>query len=223
MPLGQSGPGSLENHAKVNLKLLATPRATGGEAEGEAESLGRRLRALRTQHGITLAQLGSMVGLSASYLSQIERSKARPSLATLSSVAETLGVELRSFFEHSTPVWKVVRKGRGEGFGHRSAKITFELLSSGGVGGKFEPYRVTCWPAMEIDADAHRGEEFVFILEGQIEIGVGEEIFKLKEGDSIHYQGSQPHAWHNESEKECTLIWALSPPFVPPNSGGEGG
>jgi transcriptional regulator with XRE-family HTH domain len=206
----------------VDLRLLATPRGTG-EAEGEAESLGRRLRALRTEHGITLAQLGSMVGLSASYLSQIERSKARPSLATLSSVAETLGVELRSFFEHPTPVWKVVRKGRGEAFGHSDAKVTFQLLSSGDVRGKFEPYRVICWPAMRIDADAHRGEEFMFILEGQIEISVGEETFKLTKGDSIHYQGSQPHVWHNESERECTMIWALSPPFVPSNGGGEGG
>ena len=83
------------------------------EAEGETESLGRRLRALRTELGITLAQLGRMVGLSASYLSQIERNKTKPSLATLSSIAETLGVELSSFFEHSTPVGEVVRKGRG--------------------------------------------------------------------------------------------------------------
>jgi quercetin dioxygenase-like cupin family protein/DNA-binding XRE family transcriptional regulator len=205
----------------VDLRLLATSRITG-ETDGEAESLGRRLRALRTEHGITLAQLGSMVGLSASYLSQIERNKAKPSLVTLSSVAETLGVELRSFFEHSTPVWKVVRKGRGEGFGSGGAKISFELLSSGGVRGKFKPYRVTCWPGMDISAEGHRGEEFVFVLDGQIQIGVGEEIHSLMDGDSIHYQGNQPHAWRNKSEQECTLIWALSPPFVP-STGEEGG
>jgi len=202
---------------------VVAARRPMAEAEGETESLGRRLRALRTELGITLAQLGRMVGLSASYLSQIERNKTKPSLATLSSIAETLGVELSSFFEHSTPVWQVVRKGRGEQVADRRATVTFELLSSGGVRGKIEPHRVTCWPAMRIERDTHPGEEFVFILKGQLEVGVGEEVFSLKAGDSIHYQGNQPHAWRNESGKECMLIWALSTPLPTSREHREGG
>ncbi|MCJ7620375.1 MAG: XRE family transcriptional regulator [Anaerolineae bacterium] len=203
----------------MDLRLVADRRTTA-EVEGDSESVGRRLKALRTEQGITLARLGGMVGLSASYLSQIERNKAQPSLATLSSVAGTLGVELRSFFEHPAPVWKVVRKGRGEEFADRNSEVAFDLLSSEAVRGKFQPYRVTCRPGMEIDTCAHPGEEFVFILEAQLEVCVGEEAFTLKEGDSIHYQGSQAHGWRNELPKECVLIWALSPPFVP--SGGSG-
>jgi quercetin dioxygenase-like cupin family protein len=154
-----------------------------------------------------------MVGLSASYLSQIERNKAKPSLAALSSIAETLGVEMRSFFEHPAPVWEVVRKGRGDQVGDGSSKVAFEILSSEAVKGRFEPYRVTCWSGMEIDAGPHPGEEFVFILEGQLQVAVGEEVFTLGEGDSIHYQGSQSHTWRNGSQGECSLIWALSPPL----------
>jgi len=199
----------------VDLRLVAA-RGTRAEAEGETESLGRRLKALRTEQGITLAQLGDVVGLSASYLSQIERNKAKPSLSTLSSIAEILGVELRSFFEHPAPVWKVVRKGGGEQFGDGSSKTMFEILSSETVKGRFEPYRVTCRPDMEIDADPHPGEEFAFILEGQLEVSVGEEVFTLSEGDSIHYQGGQPHTWCNGSGRECTLIWALSPALSSP-------
>jgi transcriptional regulator with XRE-family HTH domain len=212
----------LEGHEKVDLRLVADRRTTT-ELEGDSESLGKRLKALRTEQGITLAQLGGMVGLSTSYLSQIERNKAQPSLATLSSVAETLGVELRSFFEHPAPVWKVVRKGRGDAFADRSCEVAFELLSSEGVRGRFQPYRVTCRPGMEIDTCAHPGEEFVFILEGQLEVSVGEEAFTLKEGDSIHYQGSQAHRWRNDLPNECVLIWALSPPFVRSRSSGQGG
>ena len=206
----------------MDLRLLAA-KGTGAKAEGEAESLGRRLKALRTEQGMTLAQLGDMVGLSASYLSQIERNKAKPSLAALSSVAEALGVEMRSFFEHPAPVWEVVRKGRGDEFGDGSTKITFEILSSEAVKGMFEPYRVICWPDMEIDAGPHSGEEFAFILEAQLEVGVGEEVFTLREGDSIHYQGGQPHMWRNASGRECTLIWAFSPSIVPSMLGEEGG
>jgi transcriptional regulator with XRE-family HTH domain len=219
---GDPHSATLEGHEKVDLRMVADRRTTA-EVEGDSESLGKRLKALRTEQGITLAQLGGMVGLSVSYLSQIERNKAQPSLATLSSVAETLGVELRSFFAHPAPVWKVVRKGRGQEFADRSSKVAFELLSSGGIRGKFEPFRVACGPGMEIDTCAHPGEEFVFILEGQLEVSVGEEAFTLKEGDSIHYQGSQAHTWRNDSPKECVLVWAVSPPFVPSGGSGKGG
>jgi transcriptional regulator with XRE-family HTH domain len=206
----------------VDLRLVAN-RLTTAELEGDSESVGRRLKALRSEQGITLAQLGGMVGLSASYLSQIERNKAQPSLATLSSVAETLGVELRSFFEHPASVWKVVRKGRGERFANRNREVSFELLSSRSVRGKFQPYRVTCGPGMEIDTCAHPGEEFIFILEGQLGVSVGGEAFTLGEGDSIHYQGSQAHGWRNDLSEECVLIWALSPPFVPSTNDEHGG
>ncbi len=178
------------------------------------ESLGGRLRALRAEHGITLAQMGEMVGLSASYLSQIERDKAKPSLVTLSSIAGTLGVELRSFFDHPSPGWQVVRKGDGEEISDEKTKATFELLSSAVVRGRIEPCRVTCRPEMRTERGSHPGEEFVFILEGQLGIGVGEEVFTLVAGDSIHYQGSQPHYWHNQTGEACTLIWAVSPPLL---------
>jgi transcriptional regulator with XRE-family HTH domain len=207
-------PSVRRSQKKVDLRLVSA-RETRAEAPGEAGSLGRRLKALRAEQGTTLAQLGDMVGLSASYLSQIERNRAKPSLAALSSIAETLGVQMRFFFEHPAPVWEVVRKGRGDQVGDGSTKATFEILSSEAVKGRFEPYRVTCWPAMEIDADPHPGEEFAFILDGQLEVGGGEEVFDLREGDSIHYQGSQPHTWRNSSGGECTLIWAFSPPLVP--------
>jgi quercetin dioxygenase-like cupin family protein/DNA-binding phage protein len=206
----------------MDSRALASRRPVG-EAEGEPESLGRRLKALRTEHGVTLAQLGSMVGLSASYLSQIERNKAQPSLTTLSSVADKLGVEMRFFFEGSTPVWQVVRNGTGKEFSDETGKATFEILSSGAVRGKFEPYRITCQPSTTIDEDTHPGEELIFILEGQLEVSVGEEVFPLTQGDSIHYQGSQPHAWRNVSGRECCLLWALSPPVVPSRGSEEGG
>lgn len=68
---------------------------------------------------------------------------------------------------------------------------------------------------MRAERAAHPLKEFAFILKGQLEIGVGEEVFTLKASDSIHYQGSHPHAWRNESGKECMLIWGLSPSFAP--------
>jgi quercetin dioxygenase-like cupin family protein len=161
-----------------------------------------------------LAQLGRMVGLSPSYLSQIERDKANPSLVTLSSIADKLGVELRSFFEHPSPVWQVVRKGEGQRVSDGNTKAIFEVLSSEAVKGKIEPCRVTCDPKMRTRRASHPGEEFVFVLAGRVEIGVGEESFALNSGDSIHYQASQPHYWRNPTAEYCSVIWAVSPAFA---------
>jgi quercetin dioxygenase-like cupin family protein len=191
--------------------------ATGqfaARADDEMRSLGGRLRALRAEQGITLAQLGQMVGLSPSYLSQIERDKASPSLVTLSSIAETLGVELRSFFEHPSPTWQVVRQGDGEKLSAGQTGAVFEVLSSSAVRGKIEPCKVTFHPAMMTERESHPGEEFIFVLDGQLEIGVGEESFMLKRGDSIHYRASQPHYWRNSGTEQCSVVWAVSPPFV---------
>lgn len=182
--------------------------------EGREDSLGGRLRALRAKQGITLAQLGKMVGLSPSYLSQIEREKANPSLVTLSSIADTLGVELRSLFEHSLPVWQVVRKGGGERLSDDKSRAVFQILSSAAVRGKIEPCRVACPPGMRTERGSHAGEELVFVLEGQLEVEVGEETFTLDRGDSIHYQAGQPHCWRNPGARKCIVIWAVSPPSV---------
>lgn len=109
------------------------------EAEGETESLGRRLRALRTELGTTLAQLRRKVGLSASYSSQIERNETKASLATVSSIAKTLVEEFSHFFGHSIAVWHVLGEGPEE-VAVRRARVTFELLSSGGGTGKIQPH-----------------------------------------------------------------------------------
>jgi transcriptional regulator with XRE-family HTH domain len=192
---------------------MASGKTLAG-AVSQAGSLGSRLRALRAEQGMTLAQLGQMVGLSPSYLSQIEREKANPSLVTLSSIAETLGVELRSFFELSRPVWQVVRRGDGERFSDDQSKAVFQVLSSPAVRGKIEPCRVTCHPGMRTDRGSHAGEELVFVLEGQLEVEVGEETFTLNTGDSIHYQAGQPHCWRNPGTRKSVVIWAVSPPSV---------
>jgi transcriptional regulator with XRE-family HTH domain len=132
------------------------------------QNLGERLKALRNERGLTLVQLGQAVDLSASYLSQIERGIAMPSLPRLAALA---------------------RK-------------------------EIHPYRVVLQPgASRGRPPTYPGEEFGFVLKGQLTVTVGKETFVLHAGDSIHYQTLQPHSWRNEGNKECVVIWAASPPI----------
>jgi transcriptional regulator with XRE-family HTH domain len=176
------------------------------------QDLGRRLRALRNEQGLTLAQLGRRVGLSASYLSQIERGVSMPSLSRLTTIASALGVEIGHFFEDDVPSPCVVRSNHGHKLGS-TTDITIELLSAEPSDKEIQPYRVVCKPGASRDRPpTYPGEEFGFVLKGQLTVTVGEETFVLEAGDSIHYQTLQPHSWRNVGDEECIVIWAVWPP-----------
>lgn len=178
------------------------------------QDLGKRLRALRNERELTLAQLGQQVGLSASYLSQIERGVTMLSLSRLTAIASALDVEMGFFFEDKVPSPCVVQLNQGKKLG-RTADAVVELLSADPSDKKIQPYRMVCQPGASRDQPpTHPGEEFGFVLKGQLTVTVGDETFVLKAGDSIHYQAFQPHSWRNEGDEECIALWAVSPPIL---------
>jgi transcriptional regulator with XRE-family HTH domain len=177
------------------------------------QNLGKRLRALRNEQGLTLVQLGQQVGLSASYLSQIERGVTMPSLARLTTIARALDVEVRYFFEDNVSSPCVVKLNQGKRL-TGPADAILELLSADPSDKEIQPYRLVCQPGASRDQPpTYPGEECGFVLKGQLTVTVGEETFVLKAGDSIHYQTLQPHSWRNEGDEECIVVWAVSPPF----------
>jgi transcriptional regulator with XRE-family HTH domain len=176
------------------------------------QSLSKRLRELRNERGLTLVQLGQRVDLSASYLSQIERGETTPSLSRLTAIAKALDVEVRYFFEEDVSSPCVVKLNQGRRL-EGVADVIVELLSADPSGKKIQPYRLVCQPGASRDQPpTHPGEEFGFVLKGQLTVTVGEETFVLKAGDSIHYETLQPHSWRNEGEEKCIAVWAVSPP-----------
>ncbi len=176
------------------------------------QNLGKRLKTLRNQRGLTLAQLGQQVDLSASNLSQIERGVIMPSLPGLTAMAEALDVEVGYFFEDDISPPCVVRSRQGKQIGSDPYTMV-ELLAVDPSSKKIQPYRVVCKPgAVRDQLPTHQGEVCGFVLKGQLTITVGMETLVLEAGDSIHYQTLQPHSWRNDGVEDCVFIWAVSPP-----------
>jgi len=177
-----------------------------------SENVGERIKALRIEQGMTLSDLSEKANISISYLSQIERDKTTPSLTTLTSIARALDVGLRYFFESDAEVVHVVRANAGSGGIEpgdwvAQARMTFEEAN-----GKIEVYRVVLRPGSPSQhLTPHAGEEFGFVLAGELTITLGGEVFVLAAGDSIHYDAVQPHAWSNPGTESCVIIWARSP------------
>jgi transcriptional regulator with XRE-family HTH domain len=174
------------------------------------ESIGERIKVLRTQQGMTLAELGEKANLSTSHLSQIERDKTAPSLSTLTMLARALNVELRFFFETETEAAYVVRSGGQDGLAPDSSIVRLRLTPEVGDS-KIEVYRAIFQPHTGSEQlDFYPGEEFGFVLAGELTFTVGDEQFILAAGDSIHYDALQSHCWSNEGDQPCVVIWGRS-------------
>jgi transcriptional regulator with XRE-family HTH domain len=186
-----------------------------------ADSIGTRIKTLRIGQGKTLAELGEKANLSTSYLSQIERDKTSPSLTTLETIAKSLNIGLRYFFETDDEATFVVRANNEINTPtHRDPVVRQPLMPQMG-NPKIEVYRITFHSHFALEQiEQFAGEEIIYVLDGELNISIGEEQFVLTAGDSIHYDALLIHSWKNESNDSCTIIWgsALSLSDYQPSS-----
>jgi len=170
--------------------------------------IGERIKALRTERGITLAELGEKVKLSTSYLSQIERDKTTPSLSTLLEIAKVLNVGPRYFFEIEAEAAYILRSGTEQN-NHNSADPVLQVrLTPNTRNNKLEIYRVQLEPHTSLEQlDPFSGEVLGFVLSGELTVKVGDEQYVLSAWDSIHYDASQPYFWINAGDEPCVVIW----------------
>jgi transcriptional regulator with XRE-family HTH domain len=172
-------------------------------------SIGGRVKALRFDHGMTLAELGERVGLSTSYLSQIERDRANPSLTTLMDISRALNVDPRYFFESGDDTTLVTRLGEINQPEIVSRDMARYPLSPQDVNNTLQVYKVVIQPNSEPQGfTPYSGEEMCFVLSGEFTVIVGDETHVLRAGDSIHYDALLLHSWCNHGSQPCAVIWS---------------
>jgi transcriptional regulator with XRE-family HTH domain len=192
--------------------------------KGKDGSLGDHLRVLRHARGMTLDRLATATGLTKSYLSKIQNSRKLPPIATLSRIAQALGTGIGSFFGDILEAREgpsVVRRNErlpvvrgGTAFGYDYVSLAHKRLSK-----RMEPFVFT-FPS-KIDRHVffdHGGEEFVFILTGTVEFQVGDERWRLEEGDSIYFDAAIPHrGWSvGRDAKALVVVHATERAAEPP-------
>lgn len=178
--------------------------------------LGSRVKELRKAKKMTLQVLAREAGLSASYLSQLERNEATPSIRALSVIARSLGVGVNWFFPDPNSQSEiedsiVVRKERRRALRFESG-IKDELLSPS-LSGQLEMVLCTFEPgASSGELYSHDGEQAGYVSEGQLLLRVDEERYLLNTGDSFHFNSKRPHGYHNPSASQTVVVWSITPP-----------
>ncbi len=186
--------------------------------------IGKKIKKLRQEKGLTLQELSEKTGLSKGLISQIENEQVSPPISTLMKIANGLNVEISYFFEQDEPTEKitVVRKNERISSGRRGIKgninigYSYELLAHKRPHKHMEPFLVTFEPKERDDVIMfnHEGEEFHFVLEGKLEmIAENHEPIILEEGDSLYFDSSIPHgfrALEGKPAKTLTIVFQKS-------------
>ncbi len=161
--------------------------------------VGQRVRELRTGLGLTMEQFADQAGLSIGMLSKVENGQTSPSFATLTALANTARVPFTAFFrgldeEHDAVV---VRRGDGQRIEHEGGgpSRTYEDLGTlRGPHREIEPVLVTITEPDEVfPLFQHTGVEFIHVLEGVVEYGLGSNRYVLRPGDTMQFRGEVAH------------------------------
>lgn len=187
------------------------------------KTVGTRIKQIREIKKVSIEELSERSGMELSLVQKIEQEKNIPSLAPLIKIARALGVRLGTFLDDSDsygPV--VVRAGeqhKGVRFTSQSSEarehLNFFSLAYDKAGRNMEPFIVDIEAGKQSDymLSSHEGEEFIYVLEGDVEINYGKDVFHLTKGDSIYLDSIVMHNVHAGNNQSARILAVVYAPF----------
>ncbi|MFQ6077558.1 MAG: cupin domain-containing protein [Thermodesulfobacteriota bacterium] len=190
----------------------------GEEKTSTEMKVGERIRELRETRGLSLREMADLTGFSTALLSQMENHLISPSLGTLIKISRALEIHLGHFFgEGPGEPYTIVRKDERKRVSRFASKngvkygYSYESLGFDKKDRHMEPFLVTLEPATlkSTKTSTHEGEEFIFVLEGEMEVTLGNHTDILYPGDSIYYDSTIPHRVQCRKDKEAKIVAVL--------------
>lgn len=176
------------------------------------QEIGRRIRVLRRELGMTSDELAKRAGVSQSMVSQIERGLVSPSLETLWNIATSLNVQIFAFFDRENyDRVKVSRRDEEVPIKRIRPNSEYHLLSPS-IGKNLSFFKLVVEPG-EADDNVpvqHKGDECGYLLEGELIVECQGERHHLHAGDSIYFDSEIPHRFINPGDKVAVAVWAMT-------------
>lgn len=172
----------------------------GGAKKNQLEyAIGRQVYEFRNNLGLTVADLARQSGLSAGMLSKIENGVTSPSLATLQALSTALNVPVTAFFRkfEEQRDASFVKSGQGLMIERRGSRASHQYQLLGHSMSKsvvVEPYLVTLTVQPDVlPLFQHTGQEFIYLLEGEVTYRHGDKLYPMSPGDSLFFDSDVPH------------------------------
>jgi transcriptional regulator with XRE-family HTH domain len=185
--------------------------------------VGSKIKGIRESKSLSVEEIAERSGLSVEQVNSIENDENLPSLGPLIKIARALGVRLGTFLDDSDALGPVVCRAEEHNnsisFSNDASdarkNMEYFSLAKEKAGRHMEPYIIDIQPSEEKDfkLSAHEGEEFIYVLSGELEIEYGKEKYLLKEGDSIYYDSIVKHHVHGVAGKAARILALVYIPF----------
>jgi len=200
-------------HLHQRDKMLGQNNQFPDELSDEEASVGKCLRKIRTQKGLSMRVLAEMSGLNMNTLSLIENGRTSPSVGTLQQLAQSLQVSMTDFFQTNQGSKKLVFQRQGKRSRVPFEHSAIEDLAAGMPRFGAEPIIVIFEPNANSGEEAivHTGREIVYCLEGHIVYTVENEKFLLESGDSLIFEAYLPHQCENIDATPSRALLVLCP------------
>ena len=182
----------------------------------EIMEIGVKIKKFRKLSSFTIKQLSEKVGVTPSYISQLENDKVNPSLGALKKIANALNLNMIDFFDrdrHEDNI--IVRKNERIDFSYPSGKFRSQLLASNIASKAMEPIYTIIDPGgdtIEPYNHGNSGEEFGVVIKGELLLNIDGTDYHLFEGDAFYFKSKRSHKYSNPGKITTEVVWVVTPP-----------
>ena len=178
---------------------------------GAFMNIGKKIKQMRNQKGLTQEELADRCELTKGYISQLENDLNSPSIATLTDILAALGSNLSEFFMEEREEKVVFSKE--EFIEKDSDGVLFKWLIPNAQKNMMEPVLVELIEGGSTSGDIpHEGEEFGYVLIGSISLHIGNKKYTVKKHESFYFKPHSTHYISNNTKTNAKVLWVSTPP-----------
>jgi quercetin dioxygenase-like cupin family protein len=166
--------------------------------------VGKKIKMVRTQKKISLDQIANDTGYSIEHLKKIESGQEMPPVGTLLQIAKALQIDSGDLLKEP----QRARDARVKAYTERTQNYAYTTLTPGAENKHLKAFRITI-KAMQAHQGVgyrHEGEEFVYVLNGTVEVTVGDHVNRLGPGETLHFNSGIQHLMRNTGPEDAEMI-----------------
>ena len=187
--------------------------------------VGAKIKGIRESKNLSVEEIAERSGLTVDQINSIENDVNLPSLGPLIKIARALGVRLGTFMDDNDALGPVVTRAKdreaessisfSNGATDARKHMEYHPLAQQKAGRHMEPFIIDINPTenQDFQLSAHEGEEFIYVMSGEVEVDYGKEKYTLNEGDSIFYDSIVKHHLHGAPGKSAKILAVVYIPF----------